>query len=302
MAIEKLLKSNYSRKVFYFISTLFLGSLIIIRFFVFPQFNVEVGTASIINNILDSLVSTWITTVLIASILFWLTPRVVQESQMDVVEPRQIEELLTLARDSDEYWYSGNTARYTRTVTLPELARRAEASNFTRRIKIQILDPTNDETLISYVNYRNRVRSGKKDPWTLDRVRIEILATILYIYLLKKTVPLLEVELGFKNSVSFFRIDLSKKVAVITKEDSREPALKCDSGTFFFNSYLEELRYNLNTSKKLDTTVKGISYDELNNLPVIQDLLNKLGIDITIDTKMLDGIRESILEAKNPYA
>lgn len=252
-------------------------------------------------NLTGMQVSTIFSTILIASLAFWLTPRVVHNSQVDIIQPKDIGRMLKQARETDEYWFLGSTARFTRSTTIPELATNARKSNFSKRIKIQILNPDNVETLASYVEYKNRVRRGKKDPWTINRARKELLATILAAYTWRAEEPLLEFEIGLKDSVSFFRIDLSKQLAVITKEDPEEPALKFDNDTFFYNSYLEELRFSLRQSKKLDPNVNGILKNDLNKENVIV-LFENLNIILSeVDDEDIYEIITLSKEARNPY-
>lgn len=299
--MEKLFMSKYSRKLFYFFSSLFLIILLVMRLFILPLVPFSESLNTITNTIIDATFSTVLSTILIASLAFWLTPRVVHNSQVDIIEPREIGHMLRQARETDEYWFSGSTARFTRSTTIPELAKQARKSNFSKRIKMQILSPENNETLAAYVEYKNRVRRGKKDPWTIRRARNELLATILAAYTWRTEEPLLEIEIGLKDNVSFFRIDLSKQLAVITKEDPQEPALKFDSGTFFYNSYLEELRFSLKQSRKLNANIWGFPKDELipENVRVFFNNLN-----LSLSEVNEDDINEIITlakEAKNPY-
>lgn len=299
--MEKLLVSKYSRRLFYSFSLLILLILLVARLFFIPVITLSEDYISILNTIIDATFSTVFSTILIASLIFWLTPRIVQNSHVEIIEPNDIGDMLKKARITDDYWFSGSTARFTRSTTIPELAREARRSNFSKRIKIQMLSPENIDTLEAYIEYKNRVRRGKKDPWTVERARQELFATILSAYSWMADEPLLEVEIGLKDNVSFFRIDLSKQLAVITKEDPKEPALLFISGTFFYNSYLEELRFSLKHAKRLDINIPGVPHSELHSNNV-RSFFEKLGFNMKdFSDDEMRVIIELAKESKNPY-
>jgi hypothetical protein len=256
---------------------------------------------SIINTILDALLSTGVSTVIIASLAFWLTPRVVKRSQMDIIEPKEIKDYLEKARDTDEYWFAGGTGRFTRSKTIPKLATDARFSNFSKKIVLILINPDNDIVCKNYVNYRNRVRSGIKENWELKKLKKEIFATVLSAYSWKREQPLLDLTIGLINHYSMFRIDLSTKLLVITKEDTSEPALMCEKDTFFFKSYLEDLRLSLSQSQILNVNVEGILFNELNG-EKIRNFLTSLRLDISIlDGEDLNDIAEMVKKGENPY-
>ncbi|MFJ7680281.1 hypothetical protein ACIQXQ_19835 [Peribacillus sp. NPDC097198] len=297
--MEKLLYSATSRNKFLALSLLILFFILMIRYLLLPNLKIEIA---LINSVLENLFSTGFTTILIAYLVFWLTPKVMNNSNMEVISPYQIKEKLREGREADEYWYSGGTGRHTRAVTLPELAKASRTSNTTKRIYIQVLDPTNNDVLESYVNYRNRVRTGAKDPWNIERAKKEIYATIISVYIWKREQPLIEVTLGLKKEVSLFRFDLSSSVLVITKEDPAEPALFCVQGTFFHKAYKEELRLSLEQSRVLRTDIKGFIFSELSKEKLIY-ILKKLEIyDESLNDINLEEIIGLIRKGENPYA
>ncbi|MGF6952442.1 hypothetical protein QF028_004947 [Neobacillus sp. B4I6] len=296
--MEKLLYSKSSRNKFLALSLLILFFILMIRYLLLPHFEIEIP---ILNNVLENIFSSGFTTVFIAYLVFWLTPKVMNKSNMEVIPPYQIKEKLKEGREADEYWYSGGTGRHTRAVTLPELAIESRNSNTTKRLYIQVLDPTEKDVLKAYVNYRNRVRTGARDPWDLNRAQNEIYATIVSAYIWKKEQPLLEFTVALKKEVSLFRFDLSSKVLVITKEDSSEPALFCTEGTFFHKAYKEELRLSLEQSRNLRSDIQGYTFNELNT-EKLMSLIRQLEIyDDNLNETALEEIAALIRKRENPY-
>ncbi|WP_461611940.1 hypothetical protein [Cytobacillus kochii] len=301
--MEQILTSKYARKVFFFITGITLIILLLLRLLLIPEISefIQEDYETIINTILDALLSTCVSTVVIASLAFWLTPRVVKKSQMDIIQPIEIKDYLEKARLTDEYWFSGGTGRFTRSKTIPKLATDARESNFSKKIVLILINPDNENVCNNYVNYRNRVRSGKESNWDLKKLKTEIFSTIVAAYTWNKEQPLLGVTIGLINHYSMFRIDLSTKLVVITKEDPREPALMCKSDTFFFKSYHEDLRLSLSQSQILNEKIDGIPLSKINGERV-KEFLTLLGFDISsFDNNDFNEISEKVREGENPY-
>lgn len=146
--MEKLLYSASSRNKFLALSLLILCFILLVRYLLLPHLKIDIH---ILNKVLEDIISSGFTTVFIAYLVFWLTPKVMNNSNMEVISPYQIKEKLKEGRETDEYWYSGGTGRHTRAVTLPEIALSSRNSNTTRRLYIQVLDPTAKNVLDAYV-------------------------------------------------------------------------------------------------------------------------------------------------------
>lgn len=301
--MEQILLSKYARKIFYFITGTLFILILLIRLLFIPKVSMYLNEelTTIFNTILDAILSTGISAVIIASLAFWLTPRVVIKSQMDIINPKEIKDYLKKARETDEYWFEGGTGRFTRSKTIPEMAINARHSNFSKKIVLILINPNNDKVCSSYVDYRNRIKSGIKKEWNHNKLKKEILATIVSAYSWKKEQPLLEVTIGLIDHYSMFRIDLSTKLAVITKEDTSEPALMCEEETFFFKSYLEDLRLSLRQSNILNKDIEGIPFNELNEVK-IRKFINSLEFNTsTLDDDDFYDILNLVKEGENPY-
>lgn len=301
--MEQILLSKYARKVFFFITGILFILILLIRLLVIPKISMYISQEfiNISNAILDAIFSTGVSTVVIASLAFWLTPRIVKKSQIDIIDPKEIKTYLERARDTDEYWFSGGTGRFTRSTTIPKLAADARFSNFSKKIVLIMINPDNEGVCSNYVKYRNRIRSGVKTNWNHKKLKKEILATIVSGYSWKREQPLLELTIGLIDHYSMFRFDLSTELVVITKEDPTEPALMCEKETFFFKSYLEDLRLSLSQSNILDEDVEGIPFKEL-NVETISSFLTSLGLDTSkLKEDDFNDIKELVLKGENPY-
>jgi len=297
----------HHRRDFYVVSLLILTIVLLVRFCLVPElFGLTVPSfPDALNAVLDALFATGLATIAIASLVLWLTPPIMARSRIDVIEPREIGPHLETSRlGTREWWYRGGCGRFTRAVTIPYIATEARAQNMTKAVTIQILDPTVDSACREYALYRNRLRSAKQaTPWTEQSVRLDLLATIIAAYTWRAEEPLLDVEVGLHKTFSLLRIDLSSHSAVITKEDPQEPALKCDVGSFFYDSFLEDLRLTLQQARRLSKGAIGTSRAQLTAADV-QRLLDELGLKFpeALVAQDLENIIARVKDAKNPYA
>ena len=210
------------------------------------------------------------------------------------------------AIQSTRLWiYKGGTGTYLRAVTLPGNAENALRQRTRREISIEILDPTNVELCDQYGRMRRSLdpkpdRSG--ETWTTIRVRKESYATILAAAYYRESHGLLDIQLGLSATMSLFRYDLASPYIIIIQEDGTAPALEASSGTYFYNSYLNELRLSFDQSRKLDLErANGISLSagaEISTREVSR-LFQALGVPLD-DAFHENEIRSMIQKAFNP--
>lgn len=297
--MDKIWISKTTRFYFGMISLFFLVIILLINYLALPVMNVDIP---VLKKVLDDIFSAGFTTIFIAYLVFWLTPKVMHKSDMEVIIPNDIGDKLKECRDTHEYWYSGGTGRYTRAVTLPQLAKSARSSNRTKIIHLQLIDPTNIDALKVYADYRNMVKTGIGERWDNQKVKEEVYATIASAYIWKVEQPLLEINVSLRKEVSLFRYDLSTKGLVITKEDNSEPALFCSEDSFFHKAYSEELRLRLKQNKKLASNIETSKFKEL-TIESLKKLFQDLSIyNVALDDVTLENVRKQVIYKKNPYA
>lgn len=305
--MESILKKKHYRSAFYWLVALILLLSIVLRFLVFPQFDTKLE-ASLLGfgaALLDGLVISLIVTVLIGSFVFWLTPEILKKSVMDVIEPKEIGPLLKKAVTDTRSWtYKGACGRYTRKTTLPTLASAAKNEGLGRDIRITILNPDNDLLCSEYATYRRSLKSANNgNRWTENKVKEEVIATIISALRFRHEEPLLRIELYLTDHFSAFRFDISDQYVIVTKEDKEASGLRADSGTYFYDSYKDDVRLSerqsINVSYEDEVPIGNNLTDEtLRNLIleasiIDQDKLNSLD---------LSAIRELINSPGDPYS
>lgn len=304
--MENILRLKHHSRAFFIAIFFILGFIFLVRFFIIPIFEptLKLSFINLSSILLDNLFASFIVTIFIGVFVFWLTPQIMEKSIMKVIEPKEINPLLSSAAKTSRLWiFKGAAGRYTRAVTLPTMAEAARHEGLGRDIKLFLINPRNENICSEYAIYRKSLESGKDYDWNLEKVRDEVLATIVYTLILKYEHPLLRLEIYLLDNFSTFRYDISDKYVVITKEDKQVSALKADEGTYYYNSYIDELRLN----ERQGIKVNSISTESLNttniskeNLKYFIQLLNILD-DSQIEKINLEKIITSIKEPKNPY-
>lgn len=311
--MDKILGSPIA-KYFYWIITLLIILIILLRYFVLPYIcgsspeceQYEFDSFKSVVVILDNLLVTVLVTVGIGSLIFQLYPRILYGSTFKILQPLEIGRTLEKSMETTDIWkYKGGTGTYLKAVTLPKNAEYANKSRKYRDITLEILDPTNEDICRGYSDYRNAVSKAKKDnsTWNISRVRRELYATILTVIVLKSEVPLLRIKLGLASSYSSFRYDLSSHLVVITNEDPRFPAIKADKEHHFYGVYQEEIRMSFDQTKIIPKEkLPSIEKSKLNSGNAIEALktLNLFIEELTDED--LEKIIEMTLKPHNPYA
>jgi len=254
--MNEILKKAEYRNIFFVVVFLFLIVCILLRVFAIPYFNPSLafeftGYAALI---LQGIAQSLLITIFVGSFVFWLTPKIMQKSTMEVIEPKQINQLLRKAIPDSRYWaYKGGCGRYTRAVTIPLMAQAARNQGFGRDIRISLLNPSDEKLCEHYATYRRSLKSAHDgEPWTAETVQSEIVATIVAALRTKHDEPLLDIQISLANYFSSFRLDISELYTIVTKEDKEAAGLRADADSYFYDSYKDDLRLTELQSKFVD--------------------------------------------------
>lgn len=289
---------------FYISSGAAIVVIILCRFFVLPslagpKFPSPWETTG---HILDVFLAALLASVAVTSLREWLSPAM-ETAMMEIIEPYRIREVLRQALEKTGEWcYRGHSGRHFRAVTLPLLAEDARARNIAITIRLQILDPSDAQTCLNYANYRRSLSSAAEaPPWTPERARDELIATIMSAYAWKAKMPRLDVKVALMSTLSLFRVDLSSRVALITKEAKQEPAIKFDEGTIFYTTFRDDLALSFQQAKSLPDSVQCVPLEEL-TVACAKQLILDLGFGtLNLDAAAVQKIISIAQAKKNPY-
>jgi hypothetical protein len=303
--MQEILSKRHYRRPFFTTVLVVLAFALLVRFLVLPQYDpsLSLSFSAFLASLLDNLVVSIFITVLIGGFIFWITPDIVRRSQLEILEPKRISPLLKEAAATSKFWiYKGACGRYTRAVTLPLLADAARVEGIGRDITVCILDPRNHRLCAAYATYRKSLRSRTETLWSPLVVQEEVLATAVLILKYQFSEPLLRINLFFVNSFSAFRLDISDRYVIVTKEDIGASALKADAGTYFYDSYKDDVRLTerlatqLPYSPDLEFTSK---FTESSLLETIKQ--SKLVDESTLQQLNISRLLETVNTPTSPY-
>jgi hypothetical protein len=258
---------------------------------------------AIYRSIVNGLISTIAVSAIVAlSLRYVRPPEQAQESTL-YVQPNDIDRYLRNAATTTREWtYFGHTGRYVRSAIFPLLLEQAKRGTAVRLVML-ILDPNDGPLCEYYAQYRSTARTAKRGrPWTKETIQAELLATVLSAMELRASSVSIDVEIGFVKHVSLFRVDLASERALITQEDSQEPALGYESDSRFYEYYRRDSRMARDQAhllKQLNSVTKFV----LTNQPSCTATLASAGLDLTAFPKaVVDDAFSKAIAKNNPYA
>ncbi|HEX5592128.1 MAG TPA: hypothetical protein VFX35_02130 [Solirubrobacterales bacterium] len=296
-------KGKRTRATFFTVVVLLCAVLAIVRWAVLPLFGTSSGDPTeVIAELIGDFIATALAGTALALILQWLFPGPNRPPIVENVPAHEIGRRLEDALPSTRrWWYDGSTGRYQRSTTMPGLARFARSNGVSRELHIVILDPTDESLCRHYGNYRNGIAKADEE-YSVDRVRIDIYATILAALEFNER-EAVDITLGLKKTMSILRYDLSDQQLVITKESKTDPAIACPSDSFYYDAFLEQLRMNRKQARMLDLTQANVPTDGFNRESA-RSALVELGIATnSLDTDVVvDAIIQNATTPEQPYS
>ncbi|MBU1658457.1 hypothetical protein KKG72_05310 [bacterium] len=301
MKINDLKQSPYKFKIFLMASISGLILLLIVNFYILPTyFGTDSSILKTFTDVFNNLTALLISSVMGILFLYLLTPKVISKSEIVIIEPRDLRQnLQEILNSTNHYSYVGHTGRWTRSVTLQKLYEDAKNNKITKIVDLTILNP-NEMSVLKYFNgIGHGIREKGNKITSAKDLKKELISTVLICYLYSQK-PFMKINLYLSSKVSLFRFDLSEKAIIITKPNPLDPALKVYSGTFFYDSYNEEIKLNQEQSIKInfdyeitDTTI---------TIEIFKKLMQRLEISLEElnDNDILDIIK-SVEKPQKPF-
>jgi hypothetical protein len=226
-----------------------------------------------------------------------------------VISSEEVGQALADARRDTEGWtFKGGTGTFIRAVTLPECIERARRDGRPLTVRLEILDPANDNACEHYAVFRrslSQAPDGTGELWTLDRTRKEAFATILAACWYRQRYRLLTVEVGLSSTITTFRWDLSSRCLIITQQNPREPALLIKRGWVYYDRYVTELLTSLEQANRLpiEQAAKAVPLSDEPSVEEVQKLFVALNLPLpsSFDDRAVSEIIRKAVKAKNPY-
>jgi hypothetical protein len=216
-------------------------------------------------------------------------------SSARLVSGSEVAQVQAEARRHTDLWvFKGGTGAELRAETLPEFAKMAREEQRTLDLKIEIIDPSNGPLCEEYAQVLASQNPKDKTPWTADRVRQEVYATILAAFRENQRVKYLKVDVRLSQVASTLRWDLSD-TAVIMAEPSG-PAMVFKSHSPFYATCKRELMVSFDQAKPvLFDAAKNKPFSDPPAEDEIRALFAALELELssTYDTKAVGAIGRS---------
>jgi hypothetical protein len=294
---------------------LLLISLLLIRFLLIPYLNskggvsLDLGMATdILKSILDNAVAAVVTTGCVTLAVLALTPSKKLSAMVETIQPAETNYLHKQALTRTSFWtHLGHYGKWVRSAAFPAMAEAGQVGS--ERVAILILPDPSDMVLMQSLA---RAKSGSRaaiqeGPWTVDRIRAEILASVFAAYCWNIRPDPLQVTIVAMKHFRKLRIDINSEWVAITSDYARDSALFVRAGTHLYDLYMEEVRCEREQGEVLvDTAMCRQVHDKLaitENAGAVQlkrlfaELLN-ISLDEKICTKILKNYNADHLKYK----
>jgi hypothetical protein len=206
-------------------------------------------------------------------------------------------------RITDRWYFRGGTGTYTRAVTLPECVENARNVRRTLQIRLEIIDPTNEEVCDRYAQFRTSL-SRDRNGWSLERTRRESYATIVACCWYRQRYDLLDVRVGLSQTMPTLRWDLSSRHLVITHENPGLPALLITSDKLLYEYMQTEMGKSLEQARRVPLeAARQVPLGDEPTVDEVRRLFVALGMPLpsTFDNRDVGDIITRALRAENPY-
>lgn len=226
------------------------------------------------------------------------------ESQaVQLLQSDEIRRELEEARRRTSIWmFKGGTGTYLRAMTLPRCVRNADREQRPLRMRVEIIDPTNDDVCAYYARFRQSRPDSTGEQWTLARTRNESFASILAACWYTQRCPILTIEVALSGTVPTFRWDLSSSRAFMTQEE-RSPHLMFREPSRPYDLCTRELDSSFRQAKRLPLERATVRLSDEPTADQVRCLFTELGLELpaTMTDADFAAIVEKALHPRNPY-
>lgn len=227
-------------------------------------------------------------------------------SMVRVLRWPEVSRVLAQARRNTDRWvFRGGTGTYIRAVTLPECVANARRDRRALRIRLEIIDPTNEQVCARYARFRQSLSPPDQGQWTMQRTQRESYATIVACCWHRQRYALLDVTVGLSPIMPTLRWDMSDSSLVITQEDPRKPAIMVEHGKLLYDYFDTELGKGVEQMRQmpLEAAAHRVMLSKDPTVDEIRQLFHALDMPLPAsftDEDVADIVARA-LHAENPY-
>jgi hypothetical protein len=293
-------RSRALRRWFFASVLLALTVILLIRFTLVPSAMKMPTWRQTLGSVLDNLAAAAFTSLALGLAYVLLFPAE-EPSPVEVVQSHEIERaIIRAAREARRWAVRARTANYFTKVTLPQLADAALSSRGSVTVRMQVLDPENEDLLTSYARFRSN-HPGAATRWTTTKVRCEIYAAILTVALVRGRAPRMDIEVGLSPAFWVMSLDLSDDMAILTGQDRGDPAMTLRRGSRFYDGWSQDFDASFTECRKLKPELSPelalkITESPTDNLSALREFFIGLGLNNCSDASLLEIIAETKLD------
>lgn len=304
--MKNILTNKHTKKIFLSLFLMSFIAIALIQIFLIPyleSIKINKDLLYYIKRLFDSFLISFFISIIIALFTnYFEIPE--EDKKIEILEPYKSNEKFKNAYKEISFWYfSGGLGRYNRHVTLENFDSSARTLNKHLVLKFIILDPRDNDVCLKYSEYRNSLNSSTSNSfkWDSKNVKLELLATIIIIAIMKGRNSFLDVELRLKKNFNTIRLDINNNEVFITKEDKREAVIYSKKESYIYRTFIEDFNQTFKTSSKINLELesqyiaKTLSIENL--ITIIQQLEFKELVSQTELTELLNKIKNN----DNPY-
>jgi hypothetical protein len=304
---DAFLESPSLRRVLIALSILSIAIVVILRFFVFPEYGVKrfdsgpygVLWIDIVSYLLHALLNALLPAFLILLLILWFDPFGIKRPTIDPLRPADINAALKASvAQTNEYFFRGRTGRWFRAYVLPSVSRQAAQARSRRHLVAILPNPLNEKILQVYAAQRNAVARSREPRWSAELFQEEIVATISAIIESYSQNHYLEATIGLIDVLPVTRADMSSKAVIITTDNPTEPGLRIDGTSPFYVHWKAEFEALLDVSeRKFD----DINLPQANRREVIRRVIQVLDLPAeNFDDARIDRIA-SLIDSESDW-
>ncbi|MCC5478554.1 hypothetical protein ACFV2N_31825 [Streptomyces sp. NPDC059680] len=208
------------------------------------------------------------------------------------------------ARRATTRWvFKGGTGTYLRAVTLPECVLEAQRQRRSLSMKIDIINPADEQVCAAYARFRSTFGPGPGDAeWTVERTRKEAYATVVAAGWHRQRLDTLEIDVHLSSVAPALRFDLSDTCLIITQDDPSRVSLYVERDRPLYDYYVTELHQSREQAVKLDLR-EAVPLADEPTVDEVRRLLDRLGLPLppSFTDRDVGDIIAKALRAENPY-
>ncbi|MEU0335364.1 hypothetical protein [Streptomyces sp. NPDC006193] len=210
------------------------------------------------------------------------------------------------ARRTTTRWiFKGGTGTYLRAVTLPECVLEAQRQRRSLSMKIDIINPADEQVCAAYARFRSTFAPGPGGGfagWTVERTRKEAYATVVAASWHRQRLDTLEIDVHLSSVAPALRFDLSDSCLIITQDDPSRVSLCVERDRPLYDYYVTELHQSREQAVKLDLR-EAVPLGDEPTVDEVRRLLDRLGLPLppSFTDRDVGDVIDKALHAENPY-